>query len=119
MSVHTTTVTVVTNGAGDFTGYTPRPVNGELDTIHIDLGTITPGATWTLTADEDGATPLLTATPAVSTDCSPRASAVGITNVAITNSFVPIPLTGRAKVVVSGGGASNIGTVSVTWDDGR
>jgi hypothetical protein len=108
-------LTVRTDGAGNCTTYSTRPIDGTLASVHVTLGGITAGAMFVLTADDD-AIPLLTVSPMTDGDWDPRQTAVGTTGSAIAGSFVALPITGRVRCDVTGGGPANIGTVRLTWE---
>jgi hypothetical protein len=114
MSIQSESIQLTTNGAGNASGSSLRPVNGLLSGISISLGTISAGSVWTIT-ESDSALPLLTATVAASGTFYPRSGAVDPTGTPIPNSFPPLPLTGKVAVSVSGGGASHAGSLVYWW----
>lgn len=116
MSIRHLTIPIATDGAGAATVYSPRPVAGELLAFRVTIGTLAAGAVdLTITDDATGFALLTISNLAASTDYYPRGAAVNPANAAITNSFVPIPLTGKVKCVVAQGGASATGTLHIWW----
>ena len=116
MSIKHTAIPILTNGSGAATVYSPTPVDGFLAAIRVQIGTLAAGATdLTITDDATGMALLTITDIAANTDYYPRGAAVSPANAAITNSFVPIPLTGKVKVVVAQGGAAATGTVHIWW----
>lgn len=106
---------MTTNAGGAATVYTNLPADGELLAIRLLLGTLTSGCSVTITDDASGMALLTVASLTANTDYFPRGAAVNPANAAITNSFVKIPLTGKVKAVVAGGGNVATGTLHIWW----
>lgn len=114
MSIDYERVAVVCDGAGAATVYSEKPLDGILSRIRLNIGTLAAGAVdFTITDKQTDASLLAVTNLAASTDYSPRGAAVTPANVAITNSFVGIPVTGGIKIVVAGGGAAGAGSVDI------
>jgi hypothetical protein len=110
MSIDYDSFPLVCDGAGAATVVSTKPMDGLLQRITITIGTLAAGAVdFVITDTVSGAAILTIANMAASTSYCPAASAVTITDGAITDSHVPIPITGTITVVVAGGGAAGAG----------
>jgi len=114
MSVKYDSFPIVCDGAGAATVVSTKPMDGLLLRIHIAIGTLAAGAVDFVITDTQTGAPIMTvANVAASTSYCPQAPAVTVANAAnaITDSHVPIPITGGITVVVAGGGAAGAGTL--------
>jgi len=104
-------VVPISTTAGAATVYS-EPVDGELLAIRAILGTLASGAVDIVITDDASGMALLTISNlAADTDYHPRAAAVTVTNGAITNSFVKIPVSGKIKSVVAQAVGTQTGTL--------
>jgi hypothetical protein len=120
MSIVSESITMKVSAGGAGTYYSTLPLDGTVAAIRIAIGTLTAGAVDFVFSDDVSGLVYLTVTDmAASTDYFPRGAAVNPANAAITNSFVPMPISGRLKIVVAGGGASTTGTATIWVNTGR
>lgn len=111
MSIKHLTIPVTTDAGGAATVYS-APCDGTLVAVRALIGTLAAGAVDIAITDEASGMALLTITNlAADTDYFPRGPATSPAGAAITNSFVELPVSGRAKVVVAQGTAAKTGTV--------
>ena len=105
---------LVCDGAGAATVVSTKPMDGLLQRITITIGTLAAGAVdFVITDTQSGAAIMTVANMAGSTSVCPCAPAVTVADgkTAITDSYVPIPITGTITVVVAGGGALGAGVL--------
>jgi len=120
MSIVSETITMKVSAGGAGTYYSTLPLDGTVAAIRITIGTLAAGAVDFVFSDDVSGLVFLTVTDmAGSTDYFPRGAAVNPANAAITNSFVPMPINGRLKIVVAGGGNATTGTAVIWIDNGR
>jgi hypothetical protein len=120
MSIISETITMKVSAGGAGTYYSTLPLDGTVAAIRVTIGTLTGGAVDFVFSDDVTGLIYLTVTDmAGSTDYFPRGAAVNPANTAITNSFVPMPINGRLKIVVAGGGNATTGTATVWVNTGR
>lgn len=111
MSVKHLVVPILTDGAGAATVYSPA-CDGTVMAVRAILGTLASGAVDIVITDSASGMAILTITNlAADTDYFPRGAAVSPANAAITNSFVPIPVSGSIKAVVAQATAAKAGTL--------
>ena len=110
-------VSIVTDGAGAATAYTSDFLNGgHVESVTITTGTLVAGTDWTITDDATGAA-ILTLTNVNTGTFRPRGAThdtVGAASLYTTGFAVndKIAISGRIKIVVAQGGAATAGTIS-------
>jgi hypothetical protein len=112
MSIDYDSFAIVCDGAGAATVVSTKPMDGLLQRITITIGTLAAGAVdLVITDTQSGAAILTVANLAATTSYHPAEGAVSVLAAAITDSHVPIPITGTITVVVAQGGAAGAGRV--------
>jgi len=108
--IHATTIrvtTVGTNGVATGAGYSLAPLNGELISLAIDWSASAPGSSdIAITVEADAEIPALTlygkSDSVADAVVYPRVQATSTAGEAIEGQYVPLPVTGRIKVAVTG-----------------
>lgn len=105
------TVPITVSAGGTATAYSGA-VSGLLEAIYVELGTLAAGAVdFTITEEFSGA-PIVTLTNvAASTRYLIRNQVADATGGAIAGEYAPVPIRGRIKIVVAGGGNATSGKV--------
>lgn len=125
MAIRKFTVSILTDGSGDATAYTPY-LSGYINAIQYVKTDFANGVDFTITADATGESILALTDQNSSVKHFPRAathSTVGVASVYASggeavNSRIALGAD-RVKIVIAQGGSAKTGTVVVTVDDAK
>ncbi len=104
-SVRVAVTTVGADGAAVGTGYSPRPIDGEIAALYVNWGATAPGTSdITITVEADDNHPAITlyakSNSVADALVYPLVQATGTDGAGIASWYVPIIGSGRVKVVV-------------------
>lgn len=107
-------LTLTTDGAGNASARTKEPVNGEIDGIYVDLGTLDAASDITITQnDGEGSLPIATITNATTGWYFPIITAIHVSGSGTPKTDGYMPVVGYITANVASGGSVTTGSVYV------